>query len=410
MWSHQSSEQLKELELYNKVKITEAIERIKDLNKLENQLIVACNGKTYLLKEIAELKQEQLDNNHLKNIFFLTQTRKVLSLSDLKKALETNSSSINELIYNRNLARLLPSITTESPLCPILATDLHYPYITIYGHDFSLPGIILWIEKHSNCPFTRKNLTTDDLIPNIALQDLLWALYKHDWTNNKKSINELIKETDTHISFLTAKKTALEKKQANYNEFKKYEPELASGNLNTLNNLDFRLRLEQREKELRLERYRSFFAAVTSVSFYSGVLSLFFLGTMIANPILGLAVGSILVLGFTIGVIGQIASIIINHNSQARLDERLDNISRIKRQNPDYTKDHSAAIEMVQARIHQAQEQKKELEQIRDQQGQLDKKMQPSKVANFFGGLFSCGGKRKEKQSEVLSERRLRIG
>eukprot|EP00878_Enallax_costatus_P041141 GHUV01047661.1.p1 GENE.GHUV01047661.1~~GHUV01047661.1.p1 ORF type:complete len:230 (-),score=66.85 GHUV01047661.1:41-730(-) len=61
----------------------------------------------------------------------------------------------------------------ESMQCDICSDLLKDPVVTPGGMTFCKCCIESWLENHSTCPISRKTLTTDQLVPNYKLRDLI---------------------------------------------------------------------------------------------------------------------------------------------------------------------------------------------------------------------------------------------
>lgn len=60
-----------------------------------------------------------------------------------------------------------------SIICPILLRPMVDPVIDREGNSFERVAIYEWIALHGTSPITRNPCSTDDLIPNRTLKDLI---------------------------------------------------------------------------------------------------------------------------------------------------------------------------------------------------------------------------------------------
>jgi hypothetical protein len=81
--------------------------------------------------------------------------------------------------------------------CPIIGEVMSDPVTATDGHTYERKSILGWIEKSDRSPLTGDALTSNNLIPNLALKstidNLLPEYLKHGAsTNSQPKINSLI--------------------------------------------------------------------------------------------------------------------------------------------------------------------------------------------------------------------------
>ena len=54
-------------------------------------------------------------------------------------------------------------------ICPITNEIMKHPLMSIHGFSFERDAILQWLQKHSTCPLSRKELTVSKLVNNHAL-------------------------------------------------------------------------------------------------------------------------------------------------------------------------------------------------------------------------------------------------
>ena len=71
--------------------------------------------------------------------------------------------------------------------CPITCDTMEDPVIAADGHTYSRPAIQSWLQKHQTSPMTNETLDTAQLIPNIALRQLIKMIVQSKTTEDTKS-------------------------------------------------------------------------------------------------------------------------------------------------------------------------------------------------------------------------------
>ncbi len=78
---------------------------------------------------------------------------------------EESDDDIDDMYHNSNVPNEF--------LCPISLNIMKNPVISIYGHTYEKKKIIRWIKKKHKCPMTNRPLYEYQLIPNIALKNII---------------------------------------------------------------------------------------------------------------------------------------------------------------------------------------------------------------------------------------------
>lgn len=63
----------------------------------------------------------------------------------------------------------------EEFLCPITNEIMKHPLMTIHGHTFERDAIFEWLQDHSTCPLSRRELSASKLVTNYALKEKILA-------------------------------------------------------------------------------------------------------------------------------------------------------------------------------------------------------------------------------------------
>lgn len=84
--------------------------------------------------------------------------------------------------------------------CPLTMHLMEDPVLDGCGHCFDREAITSWLNYHSMCPISRKPLTTDDLIPETALQERIQHWKSRHLFSSEPDLLTL-SETDSHSQF-----------------------------------------------------------------------------------------------------------------------------------------------------------------------------------------------------------------
>ena len=60
-------------------------------------------------------------------------------------------------------------------ICPITNEIMKHPLMTIHGHNFERDAIFEWLQEHSTCPLSRRELSVSKLVNNHALKEKILA-------------------------------------------------------------------------------------------------------------------------------------------------------------------------------------------------------------------------------------------
>uniref|UniRef100_A0A7S3KXJ4 U-box domain-containing protein n=1 Tax=Amphora coffeiformis TaxID=265554 RepID=A0A7S3KXJ4_9STRA len=59
----------------------------------------------------------------------------------------------------------------EEFICPITNEIMRNPLMSVHGFSFEREAIFEWLQSHSTCPLSRRELTVSKLVSNCALQE-----------------------------------------------------------------------------------------------------------------------------------------------------------------------------------------------------------------------------------------------
>jgi len=131
--------------------------------------------------------------------------------NDLRSKFQKSASSWRKSMHSTI------QLSSSSPLhdayyCPITFSLLHHPVLDPEGNTFELKAIQAWMDKNGNSPITRTPLTLEDLVPNVAIRELLQEELKRD--PNRESLRQYQQEEETMQDDKKAYPTTMEELEA----------------------------------------------------------------------------------------------------------------------------------------------------------------------------------------------------
>lgn len=175
--------------------------------------IVATNGDTYLLDDMALLSDADANEMELK---FPTKDGKHLSVLEIRSAIQTKDRELlASLVHNAPLVHMLEKIQPfdlyKTPLMTsVLSRSMPIVSPVITVNECSHDGFDMrnWFNFHktrstaaSEPGTVEKTLKKNQVFPNKALKDLIWFSYQQaeqDYKKLQENQNELNQEAITH--------------------------------------------------------------------------------------------------------------------------------------------------------------------------------------------------------------------
>ena len=87
--------------------------------------------------------------------------------------LEDEEDYENEIVYNPNDLKYLPSEILDQLECGISGSYFKNPLISPYGHSFEKKAIVDWLQQKKECPYTKQPLYIKDLRKNKNLKSAI---------------------------------------------------------------------------------------------------------------------------------------------------------------------------------------------------------------------------------------------
>lgn len=315
---------------------------------IAEHLLVASNGETYLLDDITDFTEEDLQGESFNHIRFPCRPAgsKSRSALDIKK----DPNLVKSLIRNKSLAEALKKVKStvptldldEVPACPI-NTVLFFPVIDIEEHHFDQAAIESWLinPQHHTCPISRAPLSVNDLIPNLALEDLIWLSYcqrQAQWNDAddkqraalEAENKEMLGAYKKRFTTLKDQLSSARNKDEVYRDIVRANPALANKDS---------LAIAKTEKELQTQKAHvvtsgshanSFFRTLTKSGFIGLIIAFIFLPNILAIPPLAIITGAFIVSSLMVGIIGgAINKGVMNHKVN-KLEQKQEAVSLLK--------------------------------------------------------------------------------